>query len=92
MELVARYNLVLSYIGYGGLEGGVVVLSVMLETLFASGLSNLVLDLSHVNLVRGMLTAYDLSDAQAAKLLELYNTKDLPELDECFGGLNIEKQ
>ncbi|WP_133011110.1 ATP phosphoribosyltransferase regulatory subunit [Marinomonas flavescens] len=75
--------------GHGGLESDIEVLSLMLETLFAAGLSNLVLDLSHVDIVRGVLVACDLSDDQEAKLLELYNAKDLPELDAFVKGLQV---
>ncbi|REG81632.1 ATP phosphoribosyltransferase regulatory subunit [Marinomonas pollencensis] len=75
--------------GHGGLESDIEVLSLMLETLFSAGLSNLVLDLSHVNIVRGVLAACELTDEQESKLLELYNAKDLPELDAFVKGLSL---
>ncbi|MGO3343972.1 MAG: ATP phosphoribosyltransferase regulatory subunit [Marinomonas sp.] len=77
--------------GHGGLESDIEVLSLMLETLFSAGLSDLVLDLSHVNIVAGVLAACDLSDDQEAKLLELYNAKDLPELDTFVASLDTSK-
>lgn len=78
--------------GHGGLESDIEVLSLMLETLFSAGLSNLVLDLSHVNIVRGVLAACDLTDDQESKLLELYNTKDLPELDAFVKHLDVAQE
>lgn len=78
--------------GHGGLESDIEVLSLMLETLFSAGLSNLVLDLSHVNIVRGVLAACDLTDDQEGKLLELYNGKDLPELDAFVKSLAVTQE
>lgn len=75
--------------GHGGLESDVEILSLMLETLFAAGLQNLVLDLGHVDVVRGVLAACELSDEQESKLLELYNAKDLPELDAFVAQLDL---
>ena len=75
--------------GHGGVESDIEVLSLMLQTLFSAGLSDLVLDLGHVDIVSGVLTVCDLDEHQERKLIELYKTKDLPELDRYVGGLTL---
>ncbi|ETX10359.1 ATP phosphoribosyltransferase [Marinomonas ushuaiensis DSM 15871] len=75
--------------GHGGVESDIEVLSLMLQTLSVAGLSNLVLDLGHVDVVNGVLAACDLSADQESKLIELYKTKDLPELDRYVDGLDV---
>jgi len=75
--------------GHGGVESDVEVLSLMLQTLSVAGLSNLVLDLGHVDVVSGVLAACGLSADQESKLIELYKTKDLPELDRYVDGLDV---
>ncbi|MBJ7537549.1 ATP phosphoribosyltransferase regulatory subunit [Marinomonas transparens] len=75
--------------GHGGVESDIEVLSLMLETLSATGLSNTVLDLGHVDIVNGVLTACDLNTDQKNKLIELYKAKDLPELDRYVEELAL---
>ncbi|GGN31926.1 MULTISPECIES: ATP phosphoribosyltransferase regulatory subunit [Marinomonas] len=74
--------------GHGGVESDIEVLSLMLQTLSVAGLSNVVLDLGHVDVVSGVLSACDLTAEQEGKLIELYKAKDLPELDRYVDGLN----
>lgn len=78
--------------GHGGLESDIEVLSLMLETLSVAGLTNLVLDLGHVDIVRGVLAACSLSKDQEAKLVELYKSKDLPELDTFVSALDVTQE
>lgn len=73
--------------GHGGVESDIEVLSLMLQTLSLAGLSNLVLDLGHVDVVTGVLTACDLSKDQEDKLVDLYKAKDLPELDRYVDSI-----
>lgn len=75
--------------GHGGVESDIEVLSLMLQTLSVAGLPNLVLDLGHVDVVNGVLAACGLNADQESKLIELYKTKDLPELDRYVDGLNV---
>ncbi|MBD5770413.1 ATP phosphoribosyltransferase regulatory subunit [Marinomonas colpomeniae] len=75
--------------GHGGVESDIEVLSLMLQTLSSAGISNLVLDLGHVDVVSGVLTTCDLSNEQESKLIELYKTKDLPELDRYVDSLSL---
>ncbi len=75
--------------GHGGVESDIEVLSLMLQTLSSAGLSNLVLDLGHVDVVSGVLTTCGLSEEQESKLIELYKTKDLPELDRYVESLSL---
>ncbi|WP_111636813.1 ATP phosphoribosyltransferase regulatory subunit [Marinomonas shanghaiensis] len=74
--------------GHGGVESDIEVLSLMLQTLSVAGLSNVVLDLGHVDVVSGVLAACDLNADQEKKLIELYKAKDLPELDRYVESLN----
>lgn len=78
--------------GHGGVESDIEVLSLMLQTLSAAGLPNLVLDLGHVDVVSGVLAACHLDKTDEGKLIELYKTKDLPELDRFVEGLSLPDQ
>lgn len=78
--------------GHNGFESDIEILSLMLETLFAAGLKNLVLDLGHVDIVRGVLAVCKLSLEQESKLLKLYNKKDLPELDAFISKLDLQHE
>lgn len=75
--------------GHGGVESDIEVLSLMLQTLSLAGLSNVVLDLGHVDVVTGVLTACDLNKDQEEKLIDLYKAKDLPELDRYVDSLTL---
>ncbi|MCB5161401.1 ATP phosphoribosyltransferase regulatory subunit [Marinomonas algarum] len=74
--------------GHGGVESDIEVLSLMLQTLSAAGLTDLVLDLGHVDVVSGVLAACGLDATQESKLLALYKAKDLPELDRYVESLD----
>ncbi|ADZ91775.1 ATP phosphoribosyltransferase regulatory subunit [Marinomonas mediterranea] len=74
--------------GHGGLESDLEILSLMLETLRVAGLEKLVLDIGHVDIVRGVIEAAGLSEADQVKLSELYKAKDLPELEVFVAQLN----
>ncbi|SBS30125.1 ATP phosphoribosyltransferase regulatory subunit [Marinomonas spartinae] len=78
--------------GHGGVESDIEVLSLMLETLNVAGLNNLVLDLGHVDVVRGVLGACRLSKDQEARLTEFYKAKDLPELDAYVSELDVTEE
>ncbi len=75
--------------GHGGVESDIEVLSLMLQTLSVAGLKNLVLDLGHVDIVSGILSACQLEEEQQSKLIELYKAKDLPELDRYVESLDL---
>ncbi|GAB3482635.1 ATP phosphoribosyltransferase regulatory subunit [Marinomonas epiphytica] len=78
--------------GHGGVESDIEVLSLMLQTLSTAGLKNLVLDLGHVDIVKGVISACELSDVEQAKLTELYKGKDLPELDRYVASLALNSE
>ena len=75
--------------GHGGVESDIEVLSLMLQTLTVAGLSNLVLDLGHVDIVNGVVAACGLSTEQESKLADLYRAKDLPELERYVDSLSL---
>ncbi|BFM48608.1 ATP phosphoribosyltransferase regulatory subunit [Marinomonas sp. THO17] len=75
--------------GHGGVESDIEVLSLMLQTLTVAGLSNLVLDLGHVDIVNGVVAACGLTSDQETKLADLYRAKDLPELERYVETLSL---
>lgn len=78
--------------GHSGIESDLEVLSLMLETLTAAGLSKLVLDVGHIDVVRGVMSAANLTQEQEAKLATLYKAKGLPELEAYLASLDINDQ
>ncbi|AEF54486.1 ATP phosphoribosyltransferase regulatory subunit [Marinomonas posidonica] len=78
--------------GHGGVESDIEVLSLMLQTLSVSGLSNVVLDLGHVDIVNGVVSACQLSSEQESKLADLYRAKDLPELERYVDTLALSEE
>ncbi len=75
--------------GHGGIDSDVEILSLMIDTLFASGIYSPVLDLGHVDIVRELLSFCDLSDNQRDVISEFYKTKDLPELAIFVASLDL---
>lgn len=78
--------------GHGGVESDIEILSLMLETLEVAGIDSPVLDLGHVDIVRGVIEASSLNDAEKEKLADFYRSKALPELESFVGALNINEQ
>ncbi|RDL42985.1 ATP phosphoribosyltransferase regulatory subunit [Marinomonas piezotolerans] len=78
--------------GHNNIESDLEVLSLMLETLTVAGLSKLVLDVGHIDVVRGVMAASGLTEEQEQKLASLYRAKGLPELEAFVASLQIEEQ
>lgn len=78
--------------GHGGVESDIEILSLMLETLEVAGIDSPVLDLGHVDIVRGVIEASSLNDAEKEKLADFYRSKALPELESFVSALNINEQ
>jgi len=78
--------------GHGGVESDIEVLSLMLQTLSVAGLSNVVLDLGHIDIVNGVVSACQLSAEQENKLADLYRSKDLPELERYVETLGLSEE
>jgi len=75
--------------GHGGVDSDVEILSLMIETLSASGIDAPVLDLGHVDIVRDLMSSCDLSESQRDIISGFYKTKDLPELEIYLASLNL---
>ena len=78
--------------GHGGVESDIEILSLMLETLEVAGIDSPVLDLGHVDIVRGIIEASSLNGAEKEKLADFYRSKALPELESFVSALNINEQ
>ena len=77
--------------GHAGIESDVEVISLMVETLFASGLkSELSLDLGHVGIFQGLIAEAKLEGAVTAQYLELLQRKAMPELEAFLNELDAD--
>lgn len=75
--------------GLGGVEGDTEIVSLMLETLVALGVTNPVLDLGHVDIVSGVIEQCGLTTEEQEKLNDFYKSKALPELQAFVESLSI---
>lgn len=78
--------------GHSGIESDLEILSLMLDTLTQAGLSKLVLDLGHIDVVRGVMAASNLTQEQESKLASLYREKAIPELDAYLKRIEIDQK
>lgn len=78
--------------GHSSIESDLEILSLMLQTLTSAGLKKLVLDIGHIDVVRGVMAASNLTQAQEAKLASLYRAKGLPELEAFLAQSDIDEQ
>ncbi|SIT06685.1 ATP phosphoribosyltransferase regulatory subunit [Neptunomonas antarctica] len=78
--------------GHAGIESDIEVISLMLETLYASGLQDeLTLDLGHVGIFQGLIAEAGLDSAVAGQYMELLQRKALPELAEFLSVLEADE-
>jgi ATP phosphoribosyltransferase regulatory subunit len=66
------------------------IISLMLETVFSAGLQGVVLDLGHIDIVRGVMSAAGIDQDVEKKISELYRGKSLPELEAFVAELSID--
>ncbi len=78
--------------GHSGIESDLEILSLMLDTLTTTGLNKLVLDVGHIDVVRGVMAASGVNGEQESKLTDLYRAKGLPELEAYVSTLTIDGQ
>lgn len=78
--------------GHSGIESDLEILSLMLDTLTTAGLDKLVLDVGHIDVVRGVMAASGVNGEQENKLTDLYRAKGLPELAAYVSTLDIDEQ
>lgn len=77
--------------GHSGLDSDVEVISLMLETLLASGVEvPLSLDLGHVGIFRNLMADAGLSAAQEAEYLDKLQLKALPDIEVYLNELEAD--
>lgn len=75
--------------GYGGVDGDVEILSLMLETLRVTGVADVHLDLGHVGIYRGLAQRAGLAPEQEATLFDALQRKARPEIDGLLSELDL---
>lgn len=78
--------------GHAGVESDVEVLSLMLESLAATGVHQAYLDLGHVGVYRGLVGEADLSAEQEAILFDTLQRKAIPEIRQCVAAWDLPKE
>lgn len=79
--------------GHAGIESDIEIISLMLETLYASGLQDeLSLDLGHVGIFQGLVIEAGLDASVVAQYMELLQRKAMPELTEFLDALDVDVQ
>lgn len=72
--------------GHHGPESDVEVISLMMESLKTAGVNNILLDLGHVGVFRGLMHDADLSKSQEVALFDILQRKSVPELQQFLQG------
>ncbi|PID45111.1 MAG: ATP phosphoribosyltransferase regulatory subunit [Proteobacteria bacterium] len=78
--------------GHAGLESDYEVIRLMLETLSVVGAKDVLLDLGHVGILRGLIAKIGLDEAQQEVLLDMLARKSLPEISEWLQGSGLDPQ
>ncbi|RTZ63361.1 MAG: ATP phosphoribosyltransferase regulatory subunit [Aquificaceae bacterium] len=68
--------------GHAGIESDFEVISLMLETLEISGIENLILDIGHVGIARGLADYVDLNTEEKTRFFDMLARKSLPEIND----------
>lgn len=78
--------------GHAGIESDVEVLCLMVETLRASGVKDLSIDLGHVGIYRGLAKQAGFNEEQEAILFEMMQRKAIPEIQGYIASLVADKR
>lgn len=78
--------------GHGGIESDVEVLCLMVETLRASGVKDISIDIGHVGLYRGLAKQAGFNKDQEAALFEMMQRKAIPEIQAFLEAQSIDKK
>lgn len=81
MDARSLIQIGLELFGHSGIDADIEVISLMLHTLEAAGISRLHLDLGHVAIYRELAAAARLDDGQEQSLYDIYQRKAVPELE-----------
>lgn len=78
--------------GHAGIESDSEVISLMIETLYRAGMQDqLILDLNHIEVFRGLVASAGLEPADVETYRELLARKALPELDTFLQSLTLDQ-
>ena len=77
--------------GHAGVESDLEIMALMLETLDATGVSSVHVDLGHVGIYRGLLRDAKLDPATASLLFEALQRKARADIDALLAQANIDK-
>ncbi|MED5238415.1 MAG: ATP phosphoribosyltransferase regulatory subunit [Pseudomonadota bacterium] len=84
------YQIGVELFGHAGVDSDLEVISLLLETLKLSGLDqDVVLDLGHVGLFRGLVEACEFSEADQYRLEDIYVRKARVELETFVGERDL---
>lgn len=75
--------------GHAGIESDLEIISLMLETFKQAGINQLVLDIGHVGIFRGLAAQAGLNDDQEATLFEMLQRKAVPEIADFLKQQDI---
>ena len=76
--------------GHGGVESDVEVLCLMVETLNASGVKDIYIDIGHVGIYRGLSKQAGFNEEQEAALFEMMQRKAIPEIQSFLAEQNVD--
>ncbi len=77
--------------GHAGIESDFEVISLMLETLKVSGIDNLILDIGHVGIARGLADFIGLNREEQARFFDMLARKSIPEIDYWLAQSQLSK-
>jgi len=77
--------------GHGGVESDVEVLCLMVETLNATGIKDVYIDIGHVGIYRGLSKQAGFDENQEATLFEMMQRKAIPEIQAFLAEQSIDK-
>jgi len=78
--------------GHGGIESDIEVLCLMVETLRASGIKDISIDIGHVGLYRGLAKQAGFNKNQEADLFDMMQRKAIPEIQSYLEAQSIDKK
>ena len=75
--------------GHSGIDSDIEIITLMLETLDATGVKDVYMDLGHVGIFRGLVHDAGLSAEQEAVFFDMLQRKSIPEINEFLAGVSI---
>ncbi|HDP88644.1 MAG TPA: ATP phosphoribosyltransferase regulatory subunit [Thioalkalivibrio sp.] len=76
--------------GHAGIDSDIEIIALMLETLRATGVRDVYVDLGHVGVFRSLVRDAGLSDEQEAAFFDMLQRKSIPEINEFLAGLAVD--